>query len=103
MNEMDRYFDDMLDRIYDEENNEVILLRNENGEDIAFEQIALVPMQEKVYIILKPVQPIDGLGEDEGLVFLVNEGLKRLELVIDEEIIDQVFTVYDRLTEEEEC
>ena len=103
MNEMDRYFDDMLDRIYDEENNDVVLLRNENGEDIAFEQIALVPKQESVYIILNPVQPMDGLGEDEGLVFLVNEGLKRFELVVDEKIIDEVFTVYDQLVEEEEC
>lgn len=102
MNEMDRYFDDMLDRIYDEENNDVIILKNEKGEDIAFEQIAIIPKQEQVYIILKPVQPIEGVGEDEGLVFLVNEGLKRFELVIDEGIIDEVFTVYDQLIEEEE-
>ncbi len=101
MNEMDRYFDELLDKIYDEENSEAIVLTNENGQEIAFEQIALIPQNEKVYIIMKPVQPLEGLGEDEGLVFLIDEGLRRFELVVDEEIIDQVFAVYDELVEEE--
>ena len=76
-------------------------MKNENGEDIAFEQIALIPQQEAVYLIVKPVQPIEGLGEDEGLVLLINEGLQRFDLVTDEEIIDKVFDVYDQLVEEE--
>lgn len=101
MNEMDKYFDELLDKICDEENNEVVVLTNENGEEIAFEQIALVPMENQLYIIMKPVQPMEGLGEDEGLVFLINQGLRQFELVVDEDIIDRVFTVYDELVEEE--
>jgi len=50
---------------------------------------------------MKPVIPMEGLGEDEGLVFLINETMKSFELVTDEEIIDSVFAVYDRLVEEE--
>ncbi len=102
MNEMDRYFDEMLDKIYDEENSDVLVLKSANGEDIAFEQIALIPQGELIYLIVKPVQPIEGLGEDEGLVLLINEGLKRFDLVTDEEIIDKVFDVYDQLVEEED-
>ena len=101
MNEMDKYFDELLDKICDEENNEVVVLTNENGEEIAFEQIALVPMENRLYIIMKPVQPMEGLGEDEDLVFLINQGLRQFELVVDEDIIDRVFTVYDELVEEE--
>jgi len=102
MNEMDRYFDDMLDKIYDEENSDVLVLKNENGEDIAFEQIAVIPQGSCVYLIVKPVQTIEGMDEDEGLVLLINEGLKRFDLVTDEDIIDKVFDVYDQLVEEED-
>ena len=102
MNEMDRYFDELLDKIYDENNSDVLVLFNENGEEISFEQIALIPNGEIVYLIVKPVTPIEGLGEDEGLVFQINEGLRRFELVTDEEIIDKVFDVYDKLTKEED-
>lgn len=102
MNEMDRYFDELLDKIYDEENSDVLVLKNANGEDIAFEQIALIPQGEQVYLIVKPVQPLEGLGEDEGLVLLINEGLKRFDLVTEEDVIDKVFDVYDQLIEEED-
>ena len=101
MNEMDRYFDELLDKICDEENNEAIVLTNENGEEIAFEQIAIIPEDDELYIIMKPIQPLEGLGEDEGLVFLINQGLRRFDLVVDEDIIDRVFAVYDELVEEE--
>lgn len=95
-----------IDALFDEDNNDVIILQNEKGEDIAFEQIALIPQQETVYVILKPVQPIEGLGEDEGLVFAIETDEKgeneRLVLVTDEAIIDAVFDVYDQLVAEEE-
>ena len=102
MNEMDNYFNALLDKICDENNNEAIVLKNENGEEIAFEQIAVIPENDVLYLIMRPVVPIEGVGEDEGLVFLVNEGMKRFELVVDDEIIDRVFAVYDKLVEAEE-
>ena len=103
MDEMNVSFQDLLDKLYDEENNEVILLNNEAGEEIAFEQIALIPQGEAVYLIVKPVVPIEGIGEDEGLVLFINEVQERLDLVTDMEIIDRVFDVYDQLVEEEDC
>ena len=101
MNEMDGYFDELLDKIFDEKNNESLVLVSEDGEEVAFEQIALVPNNGNLYIILKPVQPMEGVSEDEGLVFLINEDMKRFEIVVDEEIIDRVFDVYDALLEAE--
>ena len=89
-----------IDALYDENNNDAIILFNEKGEEIAFEQIAIIPISEKVYAILKPIQPMDGVGEDEGLVFSIeqnDEGEEYLALTVDEDIIDAVFTVYDAL------
>lgn len=93
-----------IDALYDENNNDAIILFNEKGEEIAFEQIALIPIAEKVYAILKPIQPMDGVGEDEGLVFSIEQndaGEEYLMLTVDEEIIDAVFTVYEALVAEE--
>ena len=89
-----------IDAIFDENNNDVIILFNENGEEMSFEQIAVIPLSEKVYVILKPIKPMEGLGEDEGLVFSIEQNENNedyLMLTVDEDIIDAVFTVYDAL------
>ncbi len=89
-----------IDAIFDENNNDVIILFNENGEEMAFEQIAVIPLSEKVYVILRPIKPMEGLGEDEGLVFSIEQNENNedyLMLTVDEDIIDAVFTVYDAL------
>ena len=93
-----------IDKLYDENNNDLIYLFNETGEEIAFEQIAVIPIVDKVYAILKPVVPLKGLGEDEGLVFVVEtEGENEyLALVVDEDVIDDVFKIYDMIIEENE-
>ena len=94
-----------IDAIYDENNNDAIILMNDHGEEIPFEQIALIPIFEKHYVILKPMVKLDGIGEDEGLVFSIevnDEGLEYLSLVVDEGIIDQIFDIYFKLLEDEE-
>ncbi len=98
-------FKNPIDCLYDEENNDIIVLFNEKGEMVDFEQIALIPLKEKCYAILKPIQPMEGVGEDEGLVFSIEankDGQEFLELVVDGAIIDKVFKVYDELIEQED-
>lgn len=95
-----------IDALYDEDNYDDIILLNERGEEVVFEQIALIPKKEATYVILKPRNPIEGLGEDEGLVFTVETNpdtdLEYLALVTDEKIIDEVFEVYDELVAAED-
>ena len=96
---------DILDTLLDEENNDPIILENERGEKIVFEQIAVIPKVEELYCILKPVEPIDGLEEDEALVFKIlenEEGEASLMLETDEDVIDEVFNVYYDLLDEED-
>lgn len=96
---------DILDTLLDEENNDPIVLENERGEKIVFEQIAIIPKVEDLYCILKPVEPIDGLEEDEALVFKIlenEEGEASLMLETDEDVIDEVFNVYYDLLDEED-
>ena len=62
-----------IDALFDPENDELIILFNEKGEEIPFEQIALIPLENQVYAILKPARAIPGVGEDEGLVFSIEK------------------------------
>ena len=93
----------ILDQLFDPENTDPVLLYSANGEAVSFEQIALIPQEENVYVILKPVVPMEGVDEDEGLVFKIEdmENEPYLALVTDMDVIDAVFDVYDRLCEEE--
>ena len=70
---------------------------------VAFEQIAIIPLEQngkkEIYTLLHPT----GIGEDdEALVFLLVGGkkLKEIKLITDDSIIDEVFDEYYRLVEE---
>ena len=96
-----------IDCLFDENNTDAIILFNEKGEEIAFDQIALIPKKGKTYAILQPIEEMDGVGEDEALVFCIEEPKDEdeeeyLTLVTDVDIIDEVFKVYDQLIEDEE-
>ncbi len=96
-----------IDCLFDEDNNDPIVLYNEKGEKVEFEQIALIPLEDVIYAILKPTEQMEGIGEDEALVFEVvepedEEEEEYLNLVADLGIIDKVFEVYNKLMDEEE-
>ena len=91
-----------IDAIFDENNSENITLYNENSEPVEFEQIAVIPHDGCLYVILKPVVPMDGMNPDEALAFEIledDEGEAYLEICTDEDIVNQVFDIYDELVE----
>lgn len=91
-----------IDMLLDENNTDPIVLYNENNEEVQFEQIALVPIDGKIYAILKPIGEFAGVGEDEALVFTITEYEDEDVLVIvdDDATIDAVFNEYYALLEE---
>lgn len=91
-----------IDRIFDENDCDPIVLYGEDGQEIAFEQIALIPMEGRVFVIMQPVELLEGMAEDEALVFeiLNRNGETVLDVVLDDEIVDAVFAKYDILFDE---
>ena len=91
-----------IDKILDENDSEPIVLYNEKGEEVTFEQVAVIPLEDRGYTILKPIGAFD-LEENEALVFeLVQmDGDMALQLVLEDDINDAVFADYTRLLEEE--
>lgn len=66
--------EDIIDILLDEENKDPIVLTDDKGRKLAFEQVAVIPYEEKLYCVLKPIDHIDGVADDEALVFYVDEG-----------------------------
>ena len=87
-----------------EEYDDIITLTSENNEEIEFVNIAQIVYQSKIYAILQPVELLDGMDEDEAFVFEVKtdeEGQNSFTIVTDDEIVDEVFSRYNHLLEEE--
>ena len=99
---------DLLDILLDKENKDPIVLMDEKGKQISFEQIAMivheVKKEKKLFAILKPVDKIEGLGENEAIVFLVDQdkdGNTILKIEEDEDVAIDVFNEYYDLLEDE--
>lgn len=97
-----------IDCLFDEDNTDPISFYNEKGEKVSFEQIAIIPLEERIFAILKPIEKTEGIADDEALVFEVvepenEEDEEYLNLIADLELIDKVFDVYNKLMDEEEA
>ena len=99
---------DLLDVLLDKDNKDPITLMDEKGKQLSFEQIAMivheVKKEKKLFAILKPVDKIEGIGENEAIVFLVDQdknGNTILKIEEDEDVAIDVFDDYYDLLEEE--
>ncbi len=92
-----------VDRFFDDDNFDKIYLNDNSGKEIEFEQVATVDYDANYYAILYPLTQIEGLGENEALVFLIDEENDCLVYVEEDDIATAVFEVYlSSLDEEEE-
>lgn len=94
---------DILDILLDEDNfDPIVLVSNDQNVTYSFKQIAVIPYLEKVYCILKPITPMDGVSDDEAIVFYVEDGEQPCLMVENDELTAlRVFEKYYDLLEEE--
>lgn len=96
---------DLLDILLDEDNEDPITLYDENSKPIKFDQVAVIPMDDRLYTILKPLDEIKGVADDEAIVFAVNEndnGETTLIVETDEPTAMRVFDEYYRLLDKQD-
>ncbi len=96
---MDNYDNNVIKEALDD-GDDVLTLLSANGEEIDFIEIAGIAYGGNFYAIVQPVELLEGMAEDEALVFLVerdNEGNDKFTIVLDDEIIDAVFVEYGKL------
>ena len=94
-----------IEKILAEDNEDNIVLYDEDDNATEFEQVAVIPLNDEIYVILVPVTPMEGVGEDEGIVFVIEEGEdgEVLTVVDDDAIADEVFEIYNGLVEAEDA
>lgn len=87
---------DTLEMLLDEDNSEPVTLWDENNKEMRFEQVAVIPYDYKIYCILKPIDKIDGVADDEALVFRVDENEDGDTIICVEENEDMAVTIFDQ-------
>ena len=96
---------DLLDVLLDEDNTAPIYMFDDKGNQLEFDQVAVIPYgEDDLYCILKPITKIDGVKDDEAIVFLVTEdenGDSILKVEDREDVAISVFDQYYNLVEEE--
>lgn len=100
---------DLLDVLLDHDNQEPITLKGEDGRVISFEQIAVIPHEvdgeNELFVILKPIDKIEGINDDEAIVFIVDTddfGNAVLRVEEDDETAVEVFNEFQKLVERAE-
>lgn len=67
---------DLLDRFLDSNDTDPIVLLDEYGREMRFEQVAVIPHvkegRKELYVLLKPLDKIQGIKDDEMIVFVTD-------------------------------
>ena len=91
-----------VDGLFDENNKENIFIKDNDGKEIEFLQLAVVDYQENYYAVLQPVTPVEGVGEDEVMIFMIDEEQDCLVYTEDEKTIYGVYGEFMEMLEEED-
>lgn len=94
-------FEKVIKDFYSAGNNSSIELINDENQKVRFEPVALIPINNSHYMILLPIDKMEGVGENEGVIFEIKTlaGIgKCLSFVLEPEVVDIVFDEYERLS-----
>ncbi|MCQ2382672.1 MAG: hypothetical protein MJ060_02425 [Clostridia bacterium] len=84
-------YESIVEKLFDEDNDDIIELEQGDGKIVKFEQVAVVVYESQYYAILHPLD----LKEDEVVVFhILDDDEDTLDLILDEELSKKVLEVY---------
>ncbi|MBO4823421.1 MAG: DUF1292 domain-containing protein [Clostridia bacterium] len=84
-------YESIVEKLFDENNDDVIELEQGDGKLVKFDQIAVVAYNSQYYAILHPIE----LKTEEVVIFrILDDDEDSMELVVDEEISKKVLEVY---------
>jgi len=80
----------------------VVVLTDDDGKEVEFEFLDLVEMDDKEYVVLLPVEPLEGEDEDEGAVVILkvnhsddeNDEIEEYVSIEDEAEAEKVFNIF---------
>ncbi len=84
----------------------IVQLTDENGQEVDFEHIDTIKYKDEEYVILRPVEPFEGDGEDEESVVILRivpgDDGDSYESIADAAILDEVFDKFVEMMESDE-
>ncbi len=89
--------EDIIQKILDENNHDILTIHGQNNEVFQFEQVALIHVADEIFTILHPLA--EDVLPDDVLVFRIVQEEDTAELILeeDEQIIEECFKVYHQL------
>lgn len=87
----------LLDGLLDPNNDDLVCIKYSDGKTYFFEQVAIMPVEEDLYCLLHPLTPVEGVKDDEVIVFKLvenREGNADLEIERDGSKALLVFNMY---------
>ena len=91
--------------IYDDDN--IIELTDEQDKEVKFRELASIELDGKFYSLLQPVEPMEGIGEDEAVIFEYTEDEESDERnftpLYDEKLLERVFDEYLKAVSDCDC
>ncbi len=92
-----------IKQILDEDNYDNIILLDAQNKPIEFEQVAVIPLEDdSLFAILIPVTPMQGVEEGEAVLFQIDEEKNDIQVCNDEQTIEKVYEIYEKLLKENE-
>lgn len=88
------------------EDDEVITLYDDENKPVDFYEVAVVEFEEQLYALLQPVEALEGVEEDEAIIFHIveqNDKEDLFEPVLDERVLEEVFDEYIKAVADSEC
>ena len=81
------------------EDSSIVTLYDDNENPVDFYEVACVELNEKFYGLLQPVEPMDGLEDDEAIIFEIVRGEEGKDddlfiPIADEQLMEDVFAEY---------
>lgn len=81
---------------------EVIELVDDEGKVIKFKLLDVTEYKGEKYTLLLAAEPNEEIGEDEVVIFRLNEEEEVLEPIEDEKLLEEVFEFYQQEVEAED-
>ena len=90
------FFDDQ--NKMDEDDDIIVLYNEERDCDEEFYHLATLDVDDKWFVVLKPVEELPDIADDEVLIYEIVEkdGEDRFEPIEDEELLNKVFKEFEK-------
>lgn len=91
-----------LEEIYDEDENEIIELIDDDGNQLKFKILDVLKYKGEKYAFLIAAEPDGEFTENDVVIFRLNETEEVLEPIEDEKLLDEVFEYFVNEPDDEE-